>query len=127
MASLELELNVSIEYPTLTASTDLLLAIAAALLELGCKNVYHMREVGKNQHQKLWIAALDAKFENRGTPFGLEEFDGFLHDFDVCSLSPCQTVFAKENIGSLGLPSGDFCRRVHPGVSECEGHSVCQR
>jgi hypothetical protein len=42
-----------------------------------------MREVGKNQHQQQWIAALEAKFGGVRSPYGRKEFDAFLHDFDV--------------------------------------------
>jgi hypothetical protein len=42
-----------------------------------------MREVGKNQHQQQWIAALEAKFDGKGAPYGRASFDAFLHDFDV--------------------------------------------
>jgi hypothetical protein len=62
----------------------LYLAIAAALAELGCAtNVYHMREVGKNGHQKLWINGLDAKFAGDGTPLDRDVFDEILHEYDV--------------------------------------------
>jgi hypothetical protein len=47
-----------------------------------------MREVGKNDHQKFWIAALDAKFAGKGSVFGRQEFDEFLGEFDVCRESP---------------------------------------
>lgn len=43
-----------------------------------------MREVGRNQHQGRWIEALEAKFEGKGTPYGREQFDEILGDFEVC-------------------------------------------
>ena len=61
------------------------LALADALDVLGYKNIYHMREVGKNQHQTKWIEALEAKFEGKGKQFGREEFDSFLSGYSVCS------------------------------------------
>lgn len=60
-----------------------MVALADALKILGYKNVYHMREVGKNQHQRFWIEGLEAKFEGKGKPFGREEFDSFLSSYDV--------------------------------------------
>lgn len=42
-----------------------------------------MRDVGKEGHQKQWIAALEAKFEQRGSPFGRNEFEAFLGSFAV--------------------------------------------
>lgn len=45
--------------------------------------IYHMREVHKNGHGQHWIAALEAKYEGNGKPFGREEFDDFLEDYMV--------------------------------------------
>lgn len=59
------------------------LALADALAELGQGPIYHMRDVAKNNHQRQWIAALEAKFEGRGSPFGRKEFEGFLGGFTV--------------------------------------------
>jgi hypothetical protein len=58
-------------------------AIAEALKILGYDNTYHMREVGQNKHQSQWIAALEAKFEGKGQPWGREEFDDIFKGFDV--------------------------------------------
>lgn len=44
-----------------------------------------MRDVGKNKHQERWIAALEAKFEQHGSPFGHKEFEAFLGGFLVIS------------------------------------------
>lgn len=59
------------------------LALADALERLGIGPVYHMREVGKNRHQALWIEALDAKFEGRGEPYDRERFDQILGNYEV--------------------------------------------
>ncbi len=59
------------------------LALADALERLGSGPVYHMREVGKNRHQALWIEALDAKFEGRGEPYDRERFDQILGNYEV--------------------------------------------
>lgn len=42
-----------------------------------------MREVGKNKHQAAWAEAMDAKFEGKGEPYGREQFDKILGDFEV--------------------------------------------
>jgi hypothetical protein len=44
-----------------------------------------MRDVYANGHGPNWIAALNAKFANKGIPFGRKEFDEVLGDFSVCS------------------------------------------
>ena len=36
-------------------------ALAAALEQLGVSPTYHMREVGKNSHQSLWIDAMKSE------------------------------------------------------------------
>ncbi|KAF2429359.1 hypothetical protein EJ08DRAFT_591109 [Tothia fuscella] len=75
-------------------------SIAAALLELACTNVYHMRVVGKNQPQKNWTAALDAKFQGgrkRADEHPVIDFDTFLHHFDAVSDFPA-AIFAEELI-----------------------------
>jgi hypothetical protein len=61
------------------------LAIADALIKLGTSPVYHMREVDQNNHQDLWVEALEAKFESKGTPWSTQEdFDRVLKGFEVC-------------------------------------------
>ncbi len=42
-----------------------------------------MREVRKNGHEEVWLAAFQAKFEGVGKSFGREEFDSFLGNFSV--------------------------------------------
>jgi hypothetical protein len=77
------------------------IALAEALTILGYSPIYHMREVflpkplfapelrnlsfqvRKNDDEKHWVAALEAKFEGKGKPFGREEFDGFLRNWAV--------------------------------------------
>lgn len=56
------------------------------MAELGQGPIYHMRHVNQNKHQQQWIAALEAKFEQRGPPFGRNEFEAFLGGFKVISL-----------------------------------------
>lgn len=49
-------------------------ALAGALTLLGVSNVYHMREVGKNKHQDLWIQALEDNLEGNGPAWGRDDF-----------------------------------------------------
>ncbi|KAI2469236.1 hypothetical protein F4781DRAFT_395166 [Annulohypoxylon bovei var. microspora] len=70
-------------------------SLADALERLGIAPVYHMREVGKNKHQALWIEALDAKFEGRGEPFEREKFDQILGPFEALADYPA-AIFPEE-------------------------------
>lgn len=58
-------------------------ALAEALSQLGISNVYHMREVGKNKHQDLWIQALEDNIEGKGPAWGREDFENILAGFEV--------------------------------------------
>lgn len=58
-------------------------ALAEALMQLGISNVYHMREVGKNKHQDLWIQALEDNLEGKGHAWGREDFENILAGFEV--------------------------------------------
>lgn len=42
---------------------------------LGIAPVYHMRDVGKKNHEDLWGRALEATFENKGHPWGRADFE----------------------------------------------------
>lgn len=46
-----------------------------------------MREVGKNNHQALWIEAIDAKFESLWKAWGREDFEKILADYEVWTLA----------------------------------------
>ncbi|KAI6090408.1 hypothetical protein F4821DRAFT_268004 [Hypoxylon rubiginosum] len=70
-------------------------SLADALERLGIGPVYHMREVGKNRHQALWIEALDAKFEGRGEPFNRKKFDQILGNYEALSDYPA-AIFPAE-------------------------------
>ncbi|XXH04670.1 hypothetical protein Hte_011089 [Hypoxylon texense] len=70
-------------------------SLADALERLGIGPVYHMREVGKNHHQALWIEALDAKFEGRGEPYDREKFDRILGNYEALSDYPA-AIFPSE-------------------------------
>lgn len=65
---------------------DSIAALADALTQLGISPIYHMREVGKNKHQAAWIEAIEAKYEGQGEPYGREQFDKILGDFEVRQL-----------------------------------------
>ncbi|KAH9900612.1 hypothetical protein F4778DRAFT_739678 [Xylariomycetidae sp. FL2044] len=70
-------------------------SIADALDHLGFGPVYHMREVGKNKHQALWIEALEAKFEGKGEPFGRQRFDEILSGYESLADYPA-SIFPAE-------------------------------
>ncbi|KAI0145683.1 P-loop containing nucleoside triphosphate hydrolase protein [Hypoxylon sp. NC0597] len=70
-------------------------SLADALERLGISPVYHMREVGKNHHQALWIEALDAKFEGQGESFNREKFDQILGSYEAIADYPA-AIFPPE-------------------------------
>lgn len=46
-----------------------------------------MREVGKHQHEALWVDALEAKYEGKGDAWSTkEDFERILKDFQVIRL-----------------------------------------
>jgi len=59
------------------------LALADALIQLGITPIYHMREVGKNNHQALWTDAIESKFEGNGKPWRRDEFEQILSGYEV--------------------------------------------
>lgn len=58
-------------------------ALAEALTQLGISHVYHMREVGKNQHQGLWVRALEDNLEGKGPAWVRDDFEKILAGFQV--------------------------------------------
>ncbi|KAK8056558.1 hypothetical protein PG993_001785 [Apiospora rasikravindrae] len=60
-------------------------AFAEALIYLGISPVYHVREVGKNQHAPLWTEAIEAIFEENMS-WGREEFDSVMGEYEVVSI-----------------------------------------
>ena len=68
--------------------TDLLRndpAMMKALQELGYDAVYHMKSVPMRKDVDYWVAALEAKYEDKGPKWGREEWDHLLGD---CMVSP---------------------------------------
>ena len=60
-------------------------AMYVAFKKLGYKP-YHFLESTlqkQNDHQKLWLEALNAKFYGKGKPFEGEDFDQMLWNYDV--------------------------------------------
>lgn len=53
------------------------------MVQLGISPIYHMREVGKNKHQDLWVQVLEAKYENKGKAWEREDFEQILAGFEV--------------------------------------------
>ncbi|KAH8902140.1 hypothetical protein BR93DRAFT_887972 [Coniochaeta sp. PMI_546] len=74
-------------------------SIADALVQLGFGPVYHMREVGKNKHQALWIEAIEAKFEGVGKPWQREDFEKILAGFEGVADYP-PAIFPEELIAA---------------------------
>lgn len=53
------------------------------MVQLGIAPIYHMREVGKNKHQDLWIQAIEAKYEDKGKAWERQDFEQILASFEV--------------------------------------------
>ena len=84
----------------------------------------------RERHLHHWLAALRAKYQGRGRPFGEEEFDRLLGDYDgsatfcfvvtfpIGALSEGQGRMGWENsadnlvvvVGFDGYPLHQFCR-----------------
>lgn len=64
-------------------------------------NVYHMREVGKNKHQALWIQALEDNLEGTGPAWGRDDFEKILAGFEVRVRIP--TVWFPARNGALDV------------------------
>lgn len=52
-------------------------------MQLGISPIYHMREVGKNKHQALWMDAINAKYDPAQAPWTREQFEQILAGFEV--------------------------------------------
>lgn len=70
-------------------------SLADALVQLGISPTYHMREVAKNKHQGLWIEALEAKFEGKGTAWQREDFERIFAGFEGAADFPA-SIFPQE-------------------------------
>ena len=58
-------------------------AISKALTTLGFNETYHMKTCIRNPaHNEMWLAALEGKYGD-GKPFGREEWDELLGNFQV--------------------------------------------
>lgn len=76
-------------------------ALAEALNQLGISEIYHMREVGKNKHQDLWIRALEDNLEGKGPAWGRDDFEKILAGFQVRVPSVWFTIETKLEHGLL--------------------------
>ncbi|KPM39682.1 hypothetical protein AK830_g6884 [Neonectria ditissima] len=74
-------------------------SLADALEILGIAPVYHMREVGKNGHADLWMAALDAKANPNSDPWTRSQFDQILQGYEGLADYPA-AIFAAELLGA---------------------------
>ncbi|KAL1862513.1 hypothetical protein VTK73DRAFT_6765 [Phialemonium thermophilum] len=75
-------------------------SLADALTHLGFGPVYHMRDVGKNNHQGFWIEAIEVKFESppgekQGPALGRKKFDTVLAGFEGVADFPA-AIFPEE-------------------------------
>lgn len=53
------------------------------MTQISISNVYHMREVGKNKHQDLWMRALEDNLEGKAPAWGRDDFEKILAGFEV--------------------------------------------
>ncbi|KAK8124659.1 uncharacterized protein PG998_000418 [Apiospora kogelbergensis] len=72
-------------------------SLADALIHLGISPVYHMREVGKNQHAPMWAKAIEDKFED-GKPWGREEFDRVMGEYEGKGLADFPAAMFPEEL-----------------------------
>lgn len=70
-------------------------SLAEALNQLGISEIYHMREVGKNKHQDLWIRALEDNLEGKGPAWGRDDFEKILAGFQGAADFPA-AIFPKQ-------------------------------
>ncbi|KAH7019479.1 hypothetical protein EDB80DRAFT_700928 [Ilyonectria destructans] len=70
-------------------------SLADALELLGISPVYHMREVGKNGHAGLWMAALEERTKPDGTPWTRAQFEQILGGFQAVADYPA-AIFPAE-------------------------------
>lgn len=57
------------------------LAMCTALQDLGCVSCYHLDY--DSDDCAFWLAAMEAKFDGKGKPFGKAEWDHIFSEFDV--------------------------------------------
>lgn len=108
-------------------------ALADALVQLGISPVYHMREVGKNKHQAAWVEAIEAKYEDKGEPYGREQFDKLLGAFEVGTEAQLSVMKQKYRVcsgfslvpGPGRLPSSNVPRRIDQGIPRSIRHTHC--
>ncbi|KAL8976679.1 MAG: hypothetical protein Q9205_007367, partial [Flavoplaca limonia] len=75
--------------------TNTVIAICKALTTLGFNETYHMKTCVRNPaHNEMWLAALEGKYGD-GKPFGREEWDELLGNFQAVTDYPA-AMFAEE-------------------------------
>ena len=74
------------------------MSIFSALETLGY-TPYHMSKavMAPKSNLNVWAEGLEAKYQGKGKPFGREEFDKILGNYDACCDVPC-IAFAEELI-----------------------------
>jgi hypothetical protein len=63
-------------------------SMKAAYEELGLPTYHGFVYIEHQEHQILWLKAIEAKFYGKGKPFGKKEFDSFLGEWAVLSDFP---------------------------------------
>lgn len=97
--------------PIALCQLTLSVAIADALLTLGMKKVYHMREVGKNNHQEIWTTLVQLKLSGGDTAAIKSGIDSILSDYDVSSKVQLQTftrLLSQRSQAVLDFPATLF-------------------
>ncbi|KAH6668991.1 P-loop containing nucleoside triphosphate hydrolase protein [Halenospora varia] len=72
-------------------------SMKTALEELGLQNVYHLGY--EDEDFAFWLAAIEAKYEGKGQPFGRKEWDHIFYNCDAVSDLPV-VMFAEELIAA---------------------------
>ncbi|KAF2812080.1 uncharacterized protein BDZ99DRAFT_383261 [Mytilinidion resinicola] len=72
-------------------------SLRQVLLNLGYHDCYHFETLvhESRQNASMWMQALEAKFENRGTPFTKHHWDQILGNCMALTDTPC-TIFYRE-------------------------------
>ncbi|KAF5643123.1 nad dependent epimerase [Fusarium sp. NRRL 52700] len=86
-------------------------SLADALAILGISPIYHMREVGKNNHADLWTALIYEKFEKDGSPQPSGDLLTILSNYQGVADYPA-AIFVDELLAAF--PKADVVLTVRP-------------
>ncbi|KAK7908315.1 hypothetical protein PG985_015618 [Apiospora marii] len=73
----------------------------AEVIQLDITPIYHMREVGKNQHTPVSTEAIEGGFEG-GAPWGREAFDRILGEYEHERGTACSFAWSRSNDANPG-------------------------